>query len=198
MVTTVLAWLGVAAGSILLLVLLVPFRLRAHGQLNDAAVAGVVEVRWLFGALVLRWSSEEPSGLLLLGWRVARWHQRDARRERDPGAQSRGKRGLGWVLRSRDALWRVTRRVMAATRLRCELRGRLGIGDPADTALLVPMVARLERWPAVRVQLSWDWLEEVVDLEGRVVARLWLVQLIGVMLPLLLDGEVRRLVRAPA
>ena len=56
MVITVLAWLGAAAGSLLLLVLLVPFRLRAHGQLNDAAVAGtpVMAVAGLPGSLWLR------------------------------------------------------------------------------------------------------------------------------------------------
>jgi hypothetical protein len=195
MATTVLAWIGAAAGSILLLVLLVPFRVRARGELSDVALAGTVEVRWLFGALGLRWSSQEPSGLLLLGRRVAGWGRSD-RPERE--TEPRGKRGLRWALGNRAALSRVIGRALSALRLRCELSGRLGVGDPADTAFLSSAVAQLERLPAVRLRLSWEWIEEVIELEGRVAARLWLGQLIAVMLPLLLDGEVRRLVRAPA
>jgi hypothetical protein len=198
-----LAWIGAGLGVVLLAVVLVPFGARADGRVSDAAIEGAVELRWLFGLVAVRVASGGRGGFYLLGFRVSRPRasgssgERERKRKagrRKPSAKK--KRGLGWLVRSRRALMGAARRLLAATGFRLKLSGRLGLGDPAETAVLVPLVAQLGRLPGVSLELGWDWIEEVIDLEARARARIWLAELLVVGVGLLLDREVRRMLRA--
>jgi len=198
---SVLAWIGAGLGLALLLVLLVPFGVRARGRISDDDLAGSVEVRWLFGLLAVRATTDGRSGFSLAGLRLAGLPRPRPGRddeEKPERAGARGRRGLRWVMQSRRGLLRAGLRLLAATRPRLELSGRIGLGDPADTAIVAPLCAQLARLPGVSLRLSWSWVDEVLDLEGRAAARLWLVQLLGVGLLLLFDGEVRRMLCAPS
>jgi hypothetical protein len=202
---TVLAWIGAGLGLALLLVLLVPFGVRADGRVSEDELAGSAELRWLFGLIVVRFATEGRSGFYLAGLRVARFPRRATRPEPDPEPEpepeperARGRRGIRWLIRSRRGLSRAGLRLLAATQPRLEVRGRIGVGDPADTALVAPLIAQLGRLPGVHLHLTWCWVDEVLDLEGRAGARIWIAQLLGLGLLLLFDGEVRRLLRAPA
>jgi hypothetical protein len=197
---TVLAWIGAGLGLALSLVLLVPFGLRAKGRVGEDDLCGSVEVRWLFGLLAVRATTEGRSGVYIAGRRVSGLPRRRAERAEEPQVEEkvRSGRGLRWLLRSRRGLSRAARRLLAALHLRLELRGRVGIGDPADTALVAPLCAQLGRLPGVSLHLTWCWVDEVLDLEGCASARVWLAQLLGLGLLLLFSGDVRRMLRAPA
>lgn len=108
-------------------------------------------------------------------------------------------RGFFWALAHREGMKRAARRLLATLALRLEVRGQLGLGDPADTVIVERVVSTLgERLPGVRLAVAWEYIDEVLELDGEGRARIWPVHTLGVALLLLLDREVRALLRSPA
>ena len=72
-------------------------------------------------------------------------------------------------------MWRVVRRVVPSLRMRARLAGRVGTGDPADTATLwgLLVTSRTLVGGLDTHALSIDWMEPAIDLEGQVEGRLW-------------------------
>jgi len=208
-ILSVLLWLAAVLGLLLLALLVVPLQARGEGRVLEEELDGELRVRWGFGLIGVRLSSRRPSGFTLCGLRVAGLPRRSAeerqekkrekKQERAKKQGSRSRRGLRWSLAHREGLRRVLRRALGALGLRLEVRGRLGLGDPAETALAELIAGELRRLRAVRLELAWDYLDDVVELEARGRARLWLLEVVGIGLALLLaDREVRALLRAPA
>jgi len=197
---SILIWALVTLGILIVVLLLVPLELRAEGRIAEDALDGELRVGWGLGLLGIRLSSRRPSGITLCGGRVAGLPRRVKPGEKEPPKERRkSRRGTRWALQHRAGLQRALRRLGATLGLRLELSGRIGLGDPADTAVAAFILDVLERWmPGLHIDLGWDFLDEVLEVDGRGRARIWPVHLLGVGLALLLDGEVRSLLRAPA
>lgn len=208
MIAQVLIGLVAAVAALVALVVLVPFHLRAEGALRDGSAAGAAEVWWGPGLLGLRLDGVSGVTVRLLGIPLPRLgplrpgrrrpgRRRRARREkkererRRPPARGRGRGRLGRLLRHRGELLRMALRLAGPLRLRARVRGRVGTGDPADVALLAALVRAAGGAPGVELDLTWDWIDEVLDLDGELSARLWIVHLLGVALVLLVRRESR-------
>ena len=82
--------------------------------------------------------------------------------------------------------------MLSTLHLTGQVKGSLGLGDPADTAWLAVLLMQLEsRFERFRWAVQIDYTDEVIDLNGRIQA--WLVpgQLILVGLALFLRRDVR-------
>jgi hypothetical protein len=74
-------------------------------------------------------------------------------------------------------------------------RGVVGTGDPADTALLFGAVRALQELPGVELDLRPDWLDEELEIDARASVRIWIADLLVVVVALLLVRENRAALR---
>ncbi len=188
--------------GLLLLVTLVPFQAQASASIHEASLAGAAGVEWGFGLFAVQISSECGLAFRLLGISVPRlWKRRrhDAREERRRKKRAREPRKRK---RSRVAPWqgrallRMVARLAPALRLRLRVKGTVGTGDPAGTALVTSLAQLVDGVPGVELDLSWEWLDEQLDLYAEGSARIWIAQLLCVTAALLWVRENRAALRA--
>ena len=159
----------------LLAVALVPIRLAAQGAFTQARVDARATASWGLGLLTFELTPAQGGRLRLVGLPVYRVRLSDSENQEEepskPPPRTRRRR-FRPTLRF---LARVTRRVVRSLHLRGTLRGRVGAGNPADTATLFGALVVVRRWlPLIDTQdLEVDWLEPAVELEADVGARLW-------------------------
>jgi hypothetical protein len=126
---------------------------------------------------------------------------KEQEKEKEKEKKSKAK-GAGKVGRSFDALskWRhrkalleLIRRMLGTLRLSLEVEGRLGLGDPADTAITVTIIRQLDiRMSHVRLLIQPDYEQDVLDLDGGFSGRLWLIHIAFVFVAALFDRDIRR------
>jgi hypothetical protein len=209
----VLAWILLAAVGLALLVIAFPVHLRGRGAVHDGEPSGAVRVAWAFGLLA---GELTPAGLAFrvagapvyrAGFRELLRRRKEApeRAEKDEDeedhgreARQKGRGKLSATLENRRILLAILKRFARALHLRLRVRGRVGLADPADTAVLAGLLPSLGQVPGVELDVELDWLDET--LEGEVVgsARVWVPELLWVAALLLLRREHRAAVRALA
>lgn len=204
---TILAWIGIVLGALLGLLLLVPLHACVRGRASGLWGTGHVRVSWAWFVLVLRIAPGEGGRMRLLGIPVGRFdlrrHDRDEAPVDGDAAKKPDKHKLGPSARkmwaSRRVLWRALMRLVGTLHLRGRLAGQLGLGDPADTAMLELALGQLrDRVRAVEWRVECDYMDEVLELEGEVRSWIWPVQVAVVILVTMLDRDVRRALRAGA
>ncbi|BDG02865.1 hypothetical protein AMOR_18610 [Anaeromyxobacter oryzae] len=203
----VLALLCAFLGLVLLVVLL-PFRARATGSVHDGAPAGEARVDWALGLLSVDVAARRAA-LRVAAIPVARFdlatvreRKKEERRRARPREPRREKRKPGTpararaVLAEREALRGIAARLARALHLRVRARGTVGTGDPADTAALIALAAALGALPGVELALGADWMEEALELDVELAARIWIAELLVVAAAVLLARRNRRALRA--
>lgn len=205
----VLVGLLVALSAVLalaLVLLVVPLHLEVAGAADDERLEGRALARWGWWLVVLRADADRGVDLRLLGLRVWRLRRgagrrsRDQKRGRKPKPEARPEKpktaggGLRGAWRNRHTALRLIRAVLRALPVRGWVAGRLGLSDPADTAVLFTLLdAAAERSRAIEIDVEPDWLDEALEIEGRIRARVWPAQVLGAVLWLLVrDGRTRR------
>lgn len=173
----VLLGIGLLLVAALALVLLVPIDVDARGSLPGPS--GAVMARWGGGLLGVRLASSGPGEVRLVGYRVARlslggWSK--------PRSEKR-KRSGSWRPGLRTIL-RLVRRAVRSLGLRTRIRGRIGLGDPAETAnVYLALVALRRLVPGVDTRgLAVDWIDPVADVEGTVEGRVWPLAILWIAL----------------
>ncbi len=203
----VVALLCAILGLALILVLL-PFRARATGSVHDGAPAGEARIDWALGLLSLDVDAR-TAALRVAAIPVARFdlvtkrERRKRGRERArPRAAEGEKRKPGMpararaVLAEREALRGIAARAVRSLHLRLRARGTVGTGDPADTAALVALAAAVGALPGVELALGFDWIDEALELEVELAARIWIAELLVVAAAVVLARRDRRALRA--
>jgi hypothetical protein len=195
--------------GLVLLVVLVPFRARASGSVHDGAPAGEARVDWGLGLLSVTVDARRRVAVRVAELPVARFDlrtrgERDGkggrRRRRREAERPRKKAGaparLRAVLGEGEAFRGMAARLARALHLRLRASGRVGAGDPADTAALAALVAALGALPGVELALGLDWVDEALELDLELAARIWMAELLAVAAVLLLARPHRRALRA--
>ncbi len=204
-------WVAIlyAVLGLVLLVVLVPFRASASGSVHDGAPAGEARVDWGLGLLSVGIDARRRVALRVVKIPVARFdlvttgerRKKDRRRRRLREAKREKKKAgalarLRAVLAEREGFRGMAARLTRALHLRVRASGQVGTGDPADTAALGALTAALGTLPGVELALGLDWVEEALELDLELAARIWIAELLVVAAPLLLARRHRRALRA--
>lgn len=211
---TILAWIGIVIGVVLLLVLIMPVHAQAAGRIGEDELDASARLGWGWGLFALRWSTASGAALYLLGLRVVRVQhdasKKDAKRARKAEKKrkkderkkkrkdkKKSKRGLGWLVEHRHTLLGLAGRLMRALGIRGRLWMRLGLDNPANTAALVQLLILLDRVvPGLELWVEPEYLEETLEADGNVEMRVWLLELMGIALArLLFDRRTRALLK---
>lgn len=211
-----LAVLGLVA-CIVGALIAVPFRVRAAGVLGDEAVHGAAAGSWLFGLIGFYAATHQGVFLLLFGRPVHRFEPDDEEKKAEKKAKKKAKKDekrrkkkekkkkkpqkttgdrIQWLLSHERTLGRLGLRSLATFRLRLRIEGTVGLGDPADTAALMMALRAIERRsPAAWIDVQPDYLDETIDLEGEVSARLWILAILGVAVRSLFEVRTWKMLR---
>lgn len=197
-VLVVLAW---ALGLLLLALVMLPWALVAEAGLRDVTPSGSVQLRWGWRLVTVQVHPNEGLVVRLLGLAVYRRRWGSGRKDKAAAAEkkerkkkrTRYRKGLRWALQHRKALSEMLAQLVAACHPTGRLAGTVGLGDPAATAWATGLTAMLSsRCRGCELDLQWDWLDEVVDLELR--AGGWLVpaHLLAIAVGWMVRGRTRR------
>jgi hypothetical protein len=201
-----IAYILLGLAALVVTVLALPFHARAEGALSDGELSGSAAILWAFGALgieVLRGGfALRVAGLPVL--RLAgRADGRPRPRKRDcdrPAEERRPRPGLlgriRAVLANSPRLIRMAARLARALHLRLRVRGRVGTGDPADTAAVAGLLRAARALPGIEVEVELDWMDETLELAAEGSARLWAPELVAVAGVLLWERGNRAALRA--
>jgi hypothetical protein len=198
----ILFWIGIALSSILGLLLFVPLHLRAEGSLQGLSGSGRVRARWGWFVLIFDLDSGAGARLRLFGLTLSRFKGRasEQKKKRKKEKKKENKKpagGFGHFWRNRRILLRLALRILSTLHPRGRLRGVVGFDDPADTAWLDLALWQLRgRWQSFEVDVSCDFTDEVLELDGDFRAWIWPVQVVLVGLLLMLSKRNRRALRA--
>jgi hypothetical protein len=109
----------------------------------------------------------------------------------------RRRRGIAWFLRNRRVLLAVLGRYVRALHLSGGVEGLVGLAEPDHTATLQRTLLVMEsRLPEGFLAVEVDWVDEHVELDGRVGGWLWPLQIVGITLLLVLNRRTWRALRA--
>ena len=188
----------VCLAGVVLVVLIMPLSFRSQGSLTGFEASGWIHVGWAFGALQVRAQPDKGVRLYVLGVPVHRFDVRN-RAKTQKSATKKKKKSKPKTATQVRSLWHerstlswAAKRMLSTLHLTGQLRGRLGLGDPADTAWLAVLFMQFEsRFQRFRWAVQLDYTDEVIDLNGRIGA--WLVpgQFLLVGLALFLRRDVR-------
>lgn len=210
----VLAIPAAVLGLVVLLVL-VPFRARASASVHEGAPAGRARVDWALGLLSVEIDARRRGALRVAEIPVARFalgaasgrtkkdrrrrRPREGKREREAEREKKKAGALARlraVLGERAAFQGMAARLARALHLKVRASGRVGTGDPADTAALGALAAALGTLPGVELALGLEWVEEALEGDLELAARIWIAELLVVAALLLLARRHRRALRA--
>jgi hypothetical protein len=194
--------------ALALVVIALPFHAHVRGGVADSELSGILLARWAFGLLGVDLRKGGPV-LRLAGLRVMRLRGRGRRARgepRRPRAKGRAPRKAGKSpaarLRAAAAnggrLLGMGARLAGTLHLRLRLEGRVGTGDPADTAALAGLLRAAQALPGIDLRVDVDWLDEVLELEAEGSSRVWIPEVLVVAGLLLLRRGNRAAVRALA
>lgn len=209
-ILAVLGWTLLALLALLALIIALPLDLQARGEVDSEAeeprlpLAAAASLRgiWGWGLLSVGWGTEAGGEVRVLGVRVARFQGgADDEKKKEKKAKKRAKKKEGmegkkygprWAMRHRHTMLSLLGRFVRALRLRLALGGALGLGDPADTVMLVELLRLAEQQlPGADLDIEVDYLDEILVLEGMVSGRIWLLHLAGIALWALRRRDVR-------
>ena len=191
-----LGLLGLAPLAALLALLVVPFRARALASVHGASPRGELRIDWGWGFLGFE-VARGGAALRLLGLKVWSFGPRTPG---EPKAEEKKERGgaiaaLRAGFRHRRPLFAIASRLALSLHLRLVVRGVVGAGDPADTALLFAALRALEELPGVELDLRPEWLDEELEVDVRGGARIVVAELLVAVVGLLLVPKNRAAVR---
>lgn len=98
---------------------------------------------------------------------------------------------------NRKHLIELIRRMLATLRIRLVIQGRLGTGDPADTAIIITVIRQLDaRIKYIHLKVEPVYEQDLLNLAGAFSGRLWLLHIIFVFVAALFNRDIRRTLKA--
>jgi len=223
----IILWIPAGLGALLLLFVLVPVHLRGRGSVQGFTADGVLEVSWGWGFVKFVSSRRAIGEARLLGLRIWRYRhkteeekeqakkkdrenkrkkeeQRKQKKKKKKQKQMKQKKAstpesmkaLGvWL--NRKPLIELIRRILATLRINLAIQGRLGTGDPADTAIVITIIRQLDaRIKYIRLKVEPVYEKDLLDLAGAFSGRLWLFHIVFVFIAALFNRDIRRALKA--
>ncbi len=172
---SIVLWTVLVLFGVVVAALVIPTEVAAEGIVSPDLLDGSADVWWAWGLVRVHADPADGVVLRLAGLRV--WTVRGAPEPKEPRPpkkrddKERSKR----TRPSARMVIRIARRALASLRLRLRVVGRIGVGDPYETAKLFGTLLAADRLlPGLDARgVEIDWLEPVVDLDGQLRGRIW-------------------------
>lgn len=193
MIVSVLTWIGILIGLLILLLLIIPVRIFGEGSVDDRkGLEYRLIIDWAFGIFSLRAVSGIPAGLYVAGLRVCSVRFKKEKKKKLPKKKFSPLTWLGWMRGNFPRIQRLLSRFAHASYLRGYFIGKIGLADPADTAfigLLCRLIQiRTDRF-SIAVTTVYDY--EMIHVRAKIQSTLIIGYLGFVALGMLLDKEIR-------
>lgn len=181
----------------ILILLTVPWRIRLNGWVDDQkGVAYSASLDWGLIVLQVAKTMDRALELSILGLPVAHFSgfPKAKKKKKKEKKTSRAKAGV--IKRHRQTIIHILGRMARAAFLKGHLVGRIGLSDPADTALIA-LFLHLVRQPSERFKLALTCVydEEVVHIHANLHATLLIGYLLLTAGMLLLERPTRMMLR---
>ena len=197
MIVTGLVWIAAIVGGLILVLLLVPIRMRIGGQMDARQGFGyTLNLDWALGLAGVDKEAGRPWQLHILGLSVLRFSgskKEKKTREKKKRPWSRA----GALKNHLPTVAGIFDRMAGAVFLKGHLAGRIGLSDPADTAnfgLFCRMMDLSSR--RFRLALDCEYDEEIIYVEAALQATLIFGYLGLVAGMLLLRRQTRMMLRS--
>ncbi len=200
---SIIAWTGVIIGIFLLILLMVPFRIRVKGNIDhEEGVGYEFNVDWALGLAEVEKRHGASLELRLFGLKLMQLPTIKKTRERKEKKRRKKKPSPGEVIGSirshHRTMLRVLGKMLHAMFLKGGLSGRIGFADPAHTANMA-FLYRLLGFSGsgnFRTRLVWVYDEEVIRITGEIRATLIFGYLAIVAGMLFLERQTRMMLRS--
>ena len=197
MIVTVLTWIGIVIALLILVLLVVPIKIRARGSVDDReGLDYQLIIDWAFGIFSFRVTNGMLAGLYFAGWRVWRIPLKIGEKKKPKKEKPSPLTWLGWIRGNFTRISHVLSSFARASFLQGYLIGKIGLADPADTAF-VGLLCRLIQIQTKRFNLSittvYDY--EMIHIRAKIQSTLIIGYLGIVALGLLLDKQIRVMLR---
>lgn len=197
MIATVMTYIGTGIALLVLALLIIPFRIYARGSVdNREGLDYLLIIDWAFGLFSLRSAGGAAPAFYLAGFRAwpllikARKKEKPRKKKPAPFAW------LGWTREHYTHIRTVISRFARTSFLRGYLVGKIGLADPADTALaglLVPLIRIRTRRFYTAFTTTYD--EERMYIRAKIQATLIFGYLGIIALGMLADRQIRVMLR---
>jgi hypothetical protein len=201
MIVAVFTWIGIVIALIILVLFTAPIKMRARGSADErGGLDYLLIIDWAFGLFSLRAVSGAPPGLYFAGLRLWRISFKKGKKEKPREKSKKEKPSpltwLGWVRENFSTIRHILVSFGNACFLRGYLIGKIGLADPADTAIL-GLLFRLIQVQTKRVNVSMTTVyhDEILHMRAKIQSTLIIGYLALVALRLLLDKEIRVMLR---
>ena len=196
MIATVFIWLGIIIGGSLLILLLFPFqiKLQAWADVPDQAAFNIVTT-WGWGLIGIKKQAGRPLCLRLLGfpaWKISfSGGKKKNKTKSKPNKKSPIAKAA--VVRNHfDTMMTVMGRLVKATFPTGYITARVGLSDPADTAVIAFLSHYIKpSWKYFQIDLTPSYEEEVVRIATEVQATVVIGYIVLTSLLLLLKKQTR-------
>jgi len=199
MLISILTWIFIFFGILLLMLLILPFRISLIGQADDKnGLSLEMKMDYAFGLIQVIAHNKESADIFILGCRIRRFSIETLKKE----SKRKGLSGLALFRETRGHFQQIVvilKRFVSALFLRGHIEGWIGLSDPADTAR-IDYLCRIMRISKDRftfiINCTYD--HEVMKINTRVRATVIIGYLGLVALGLILEKETRTLIRGLA
>jgi hypothetical protein len=181
----------------ILILLTVPWRIRLNGWADDQkGVAYTASLDWGLGVLQVAKTLERALKLYILGLPVAHFSGFPKAKKKKKKEKKSPRAIAGVIKRHRQTIFHILGRMARAAFIKGHLVGRIGLSEPADTALIA-LFLRLLRQPSERfkIALTCVYDEEVVHIHANLRATLNIGYLLLTAGMLLLERPTRTMLR---
>jgi hypothetical protein len=189
---------------LLFAVVVVPFRGQAAGELTEDTLGGTATGSWCFGLMGISASSERGVFFSLFGRPI--WHIRadDKEKKEEKRQKKKAKRSskktfrqwAAWFVDNASTLRGLAGRVLGTFKVRMRLAGKVGLADPADTAILIALLRLISQVAdAVQIEVQPDYLDDRLELVGEVSGQVWLLAILWVAFSSLFEVRTWKLLR---
>ncbi len=204
MIATGLTYIGTIIGLLLLVLLVVPFRIRLTGQADDRkGLSYKLSLDWAFGVVEIIAVHGKPFGIFFFGFRIGSFSIESWKREKkekEPKKKRFSVRILfQWIKEHFQQILMILKGFARAFFLKGYIEGWIGLPDPADTAR-IGLLCRQIRISKDRFKLTVGCVydREIIKINARVQATLIIGYLGLVALRLILEKETRVMLRGLA
>ena len=163
MITTVFIWLGGIIGGLLLLLLLFPFqiKLQAWADVPDQAAFNITAA-WGWGLIGIEKQAGQPLRLKLLGFPAWKISFSGGNKKKSKSKKKSPIAKAAVVRNHLDTTMTVMGRLVKATFPKGYIAARIGLSDPADTAVIAYLSHYIRpSWKYFQIDLSPSYDEEV-------------------------------------